>query len=157
MEWSRRKEVQKGDTGERIVRSYLESKGWVVYEPITEGRHAFDKRLQQLGFELTKEQVASAFARFKDLCDKKKEIFDDDLVALVEQEILAVVPEIWALEYLATTSGTRSIPTATVVLRSGDDTARTPRRGTARWTPPITRWIASPGSTAPWSPTRSAP
>ena len=86
------------------------------------GRHAFAKRLQELGFDLTKEQVGSAFARFKDLCDKKKEIFDDDLTALIEQEILAVVPEIWSLEYLATTSGTRSIPTATVVLRRGTET-----------------------------------
>jgi 2-isopropylmalate synthase len=86
------------------------------------GRHAFAKRLQELGYELSREQVASAFAHFKDLCDKKKEIFDDDLTALVEQEILAVVPEIWSLEYLATTSGTRSIPTATVVLRRGDET-----------------------------------
>jgi 2-isopropylmalate synthase len=85
------------------------------------GRHAFAKRLQELGFELTKDQVGNAFARFKELCDKKKEIFDDDLVALVEQEILAVVPEVWSLEYLATTSGTRSIPTATLVLRRGDE------------------------------------
>ncbi len=81
------------------------------------GRHAFAKRLQELGFELTKEQVACAFASFKELCDKKKEVFDDDLAALVEQEIGAAVPETWALEYLATSSGTRAIPTATVVLR----------------------------------------
>jgi 2-isopropylmalate synthase len=69
---------------------------------------------------LPKEQLASAFARFKELCDKKKEIFDDDLTALVEQEIVAAVPETWSLEYLATSSGTRSIPTATVVLRRED-------------------------------------
>jgi 2-isopropylmalate synthase len=81
------------------------------------GKHAFSKRLQELGYQLTKEQVAGAFVQFKDLCDKKKEIFDDDIAALVEQEIGATVPESWALEYLATSSGTRSIPTATVVLR----------------------------------------
>ena len=85
------------------------------------GRHAFARRLQDLGFELTKEQLASAFARFKELCDKKKEIFDEDLAALVEQEIVATVPETWSLEYLATASGTRSIPTATVVLRRGEE------------------------------------
>ncbi|HEY5999156.1 MAG TPA: 2-isopropylmalate synthase [bacterium] len=84
------------------------------------GKHAFSKRLQELGYGLTKEQLAGAFVRFKDLCDKKKEIFDDDIAALVEQEIGATVPETWALEYLATTSGTRSIPTATVVLRRDD-------------------------------------
>jgi 2-isopropylmalate synthase len=84
------------------------------------GRHAFAKRLESLGYGLTKEQLAGAFARFKELCDKKKEIFDEDLAAIVEQETLAV-PEVWALEYLATTSGTRSIPTATVVLRRGEE------------------------------------
>ena len=84
------------------------------------GRHAFAKRLQDLGFELSKEQIGSAFSHFKELCDKKKEIFDEDLVAIVEQETLAV-PEVWVLDYLATTSGTRSIPTATVVLRRDGD------------------------------------
>jgi 2-isopropylmalate synthase len=84
------------------------------------GRHAFAKRLQGLGYELTKEQVAGAFVRFKELSDKKKDIFDEDLVAILEQEILTV-PEIWSLDYLATTSGTRSIPTATVVLRRGEE------------------------------------
>jgi 2-isopropylmalate synthase len=84
------------------------------------GKHAFSKRLQELGYELTKDQLAAAFVRFKDLCDKKKEIFDDDLAALVEQEIGAAVPETWSLEYLATSSGTRSIPTATLVLRRED-------------------------------------
>jgi 2-isopropylmalate synthase len=84
------------------------------------GRHAFVKRLQELGHDLPKEQLANAFARFKELCDKKKEVFDEDLLAIVEQETLAV-PELWTLDYLATTSGTRSIPTATVVLRRGED------------------------------------
>lgn len=41
--WSDKIQVQKGDYGERIVRNYLESKGWIVYEPETEGPHAFDK------------------------------------------------------------------------------------------------------------------
>jgi len=84
------------------------------------GRHAFAKRLQALGFELAKEQVAGAFTRFKELCDKKKEVYDEDLVALVEEEILAV-PEVWALEQLQTTSGTRAMPTATVAVRRGEE------------------------------------
>lgn len=41
--WESRIEVQKGNRGERIVRDYLESKGWIVYEPKTQGAHAFDK------------------------------------------------------------------------------------------------------------------
>jgi 2-isopropylmalate synthase len=85
------------------------------------GRHAFAKRLEDLGYELTREQVGSAFTAFKELCDKKKEVFDDDLSSLVEQLLFAAVPEVWSLEYLATTSGTRAIPTATVILtREGE-------------------------------------
>jgi len=41
--WHDKKEVQKGDYGEGLVREYLESSGWIVYEPKTEGPHAFDK------------------------------------------------------------------------------------------------------------------
>jgi 2-isopropylmalate synthase len=84
------------------------------------GRHAFQTRLQGLGFKLTKEQVNSAFERFKVLCDKKKEIFDEDLVAIVDEEILTI-PEIYSLEYLNTNSGNRTIPTATVILRREGD------------------------------------
>lgn len=41
--WHDKKQVQKGDYGEMLVRKYLESSGWIVYEPKTEGPHAFDK------------------------------------------------------------------------------------------------------------------
>src|SRR3989338_1598006 len=51
------------------------------------GRHAFAKRLAALGFRLSKGEVDRAFARFKDLADKKKQGFDGDLVAIVEDEL----------------------------------------------------------------------
>jgi 2-isopropylmalate synthase len=79
------------------------------------GRHAFQKRLQGLGFTLAREQLNSAFERFKELCDKKKQVFDEDLAAIVDQEILDV-PEVYRLDYLNTNSGNRTIPTATVTL-----------------------------------------
>jgi len=41
--WRNKTEVQKANVGEKIIREYLENKGWVVYEPITEGKHGFDK------------------------------------------------------------------------------------------------------------------
>jgi 2-isopropylmalate synthase len=85
------------------------------------GRHAFQKRLQSLGLKLSKEQVNSAFERFKDLCDKKKEVFDEDLIAIVAHEIVTV-PEIFRLEYLNTNSGSSTIPTATVILRRENET-----------------------------------
>jgi 2-isopropylmalate synthase len=47
------------------------------------GRHAFDERLKALGFHLTKEQLDKAFMRFKQLADKKKNIFEDDLITKI--------------------------------------------------------------------------
>ena len=51
------------------------------------GRHAFKKKLEDLGYELGDNALNDAFARFKALADKKKEIFDEDIVALVDDEI----------------------------------------------------------------------
>ena len=80
------------------------------------GRHAFKKRLQELGVELSEEDLNKAFGRFKDLCDRKKEIFDEDLLALVEDELLAT-SEGYILEHLQFTSGTNIVPMATVRLK----------------------------------------
>ncbi|MEO1017995.1 MAG: 2-isopropylmalate synthase, partial [Pseudomonadota bacterium] len=51
------------------------------------GRHAFKKKLEDLGYELGDNALNDAFIRFKDLADKKKEVFDEDLVALVDDEL----------------------------------------------------------------------
>ncbi|MGC9372760.1 MAG: 2-isopropylmalate synthase [Thermovirgaceae bacterium] len=56
------------------------------------GRHAFSKRVEDLGFSLTKEQIKEAFGFFKDLCDRKEMVTDNDIEALVVDEILAVNP-----------------------------------------------------------------
>jgi 2-isopropylmalate synthase len=53
------------------------------------GRHAFKTKLRELGYELGDNALEDAFVRFKALADKKKEIFDEDLVALVDNEIAA--------------------------------------------------------------------
>jgi 2-isopropylmalate synthase len=83
------------------------------------GRHAFKVRLEQLGFQLTDSEIEQAFQRFKDLADKKKEISDRDLEAIVEDEIRRI-PEKYRLEYLHVSTGTRVMPTATVGLWLGD-------------------------------------
>ena len=80
------------------------------------GRHAFSERLKGLGFVVNEKQLLSAFERFKILADKKKEVFDDDLAALVEDE-LSEVPERFTLDYLHISSGTGVIPTATIRLK----------------------------------------
>ena len=85
------------------------------------GRHAFKKRLADLGHKLTAEELERAFARFKQLADKKKEVFDEDLEALVEDEI-STIPEAFRLDYIHTTSGTGTVPTATIKLAVGNKT-----------------------------------
>jgi 2-isopropylmalate synthase len=52
------------------------------------GRHAFRKKLKELGFDLGDNAIEDAFRRFKDLADKKKEVFDEDIVALVDDQVV---------------------------------------------------------------------
>jgi len=80
------------------------------------GRHAFRQRLEDMGYFLSGEELNKAFERFKKLADKKKEITDDDLEAIVEEE-MRLVPDTYALEYLHISSGTTVVPTATVGLK----------------------------------------
>ncbi|MBI1869894.1 MAG: 2-isopropylmalate synthase [Chlamydiae bacterium] len=84
------------------------------------GRHAFRERLKLLGFSLNQEEIDKLFEKFKVLADKKKTVYDEDLVALVEDE-LAQVPEIFQLEYLHIASGNTTVPTATVRLRKDQE------------------------------------
>ena len=79
------------------------------------GRHAFRDRLSQLGFDATDEELNELFNKFKDLADKKKEILDEDIEALVAEEILRP-SDTYRLEYLNVVSGNFAIPTATVKL-----------------------------------------
>ena len=80
------------------------------------GRHALAARLKDLGFEIDEAELGKAFKKFKDLADKKKEIFDEDLIAIVKDEI-AQVPETYALDYLHMVSGTGIVPSATVRIK----------------------------------------
>ena len=52
------------------------------------GRHAFKMKLKELGFDIGENALTDAFQRFKDLADRKKEVFDEDIVALVDDEVL---------------------------------------------------------------------
>ncbi|MEA3363543.1 MAG: 2-isopropylmalate synthase [Thermodesulfobacteriota bacterium] len=79
------------------------------------GRHAFIDRLKQLGYDLSKEEIQKAFVRFKTLADLKKEIFDEDLDAIVADEVLRV-PEVYKLEQMNVSSGSFAAPTATVAM-----------------------------------------
>jgi len=84
------------------------------------GRHALKDRLRTLGFSLDDKEVDRIFVIFKDLADKKKEIFDDDLIAIVEDEIYSRVPETWSLESIHVSCGSDEAPHADVRLKKGD-------------------------------------
>ena len=97
--------------------------GWGQTElPLTKhsGRAAVAARLKHLGFKMTDADVQAIFAKFKEVGDKKKFVYDDDLTALVEGHITEV-PETWSLEYVCVTTGNHAVPTATVRLqRAGE-------------------------------------
>lgn len=81
------------------------------------GRNAFRTRLKELGIELESEELLNgAFARFKDLADKKSEIFDEDLHALVSDEAISEADEQYKLAYLHVCSQTGETPHATVAM-----------------------------------------
>ncbi|MGK7949471.1 MAG: 2-isopropylmalate synthase [Xenococcaceae cyanobacterium] len=83
------------------------------------GRNAFRTRLRELGFELSEADLNKAFVRFKDVADKKKEISDWDIEAIVNDEIRQP-PELFRLELVQVSCGDRSCPTATVSIRTPD-------------------------------------
>lgn len=84
------------------------------------GRHGLRDRLEKLGYALSQDELDVTYQRFLRLADKKQEVFDEDLVAILHDEIHPV-PETYQLEYLHIYSGTSAIPTATVRLRVRGD------------------------------------
>jgi 2-isopropylmalate synthase len=77
------------------------------------GRHALRTRLEELGYKLTDEELNIVFTNFKALADKKKDIMDEDIEALVTEGVLRS-SEIFKLDYVQISSGSTVIPTATV-------------------------------------------
>ena len=79
------------------------------------GRHAFRERLAELGYTLSEEDFNRAFAAFKELADKKKEVTDRDIESLIAQE-LRTVAEVYRLDCVQVSCGDKGIPTASVRL-----------------------------------------
>lgn len=79
------------------------------------GKHAFGERVQKLGFVLKPQELDDAFRRFKELADKKKYVFDEDVETLV-QEGIGKLPETWKLEHLSVHTETGKRPSAKVTL-----------------------------------------
>ena len=84
------------------------------------GRNAFRTRLKALGFDLSDQDLNKAFIRFKELADKKKEISDWDLEAIVKDETQVQESTGYRLELVQVSCGDRACPTATVTLLTPD-------------------------------------
>jgi len=94
------------------------------------GRNAFRARLNELGIELASEEaVNSAFARFKELADKKHDIFDEDLQALASDEAVNQVQEHFKLVSLKAQLETGELPYASIVLSEGGCEKQAESRG----------------------------
>ena len=83
------------------------------------GRAGFIDRCRQLGYNLSDDEIQSAYEKFLEIADKKKEIFDEDIAAIINDEV-RTVSQTYVLEYLNVTSGTGTIPTGTVRIRTQD-------------------------------------
>src|SRR5689334_2189131 len=101
-----------------------EDVGWTANKIVLgklSGRNAFKARLQELGIELESEaEVNAAFARFKDLADRKADIFDEDIMALVMDEAVTTEHEHYRLLALSQHSEMGERPHAKVAFAAGE-------------------------------------
>ena len=84
------------------------------------GRHGFMDRIKSLGYNLTKEEIDTAYENFLVLADKKKEIFDEDLAVIIG-EYARKFEKVYSLEYMQVSSGTGTLPTASVKIKTKDE------------------------------------
>lgn len=84
------------------------------------GRHAFKSHMDELGYELTEEELNRAFAAFKELADKKMDVDDRDLEAIVGDQMRSMEDAAWRMDLVQVSSGDHGTPTATLRLVAPD-------------------------------------
>ncbi len=82
------------------------------------GRHAFSHHLAKMGIRLKPDEINAAYERFTELADKKKFIYDDDLLILAQEQMIETSP-VYTLDYFHVSTGSTAVPTATVRIRKG--------------------------------------
>jgi len=85
------------------------------------GRHGLQHRLEEMGYTLSKAELDKTYESFLVVADKKTEVFDEDLAAIISDEI-HLVEQIYELQYLHVACGTGTLPTASVKIKSKDKT-----------------------------------
>ena len=83
------------------------------------GRAAFKSKLEKLGFSLSEDEINRAFEKFKELADKKKDIYDDDLRALITSQ-MSSVSRAWELVAMQLMDSTGGVPSAAVTIKNSD-------------------------------------
>ena len=91
------------------------------------GRHAFLARVKEMGFKLSKEKLNTAFERFKILADEKKEIYDEDLLAIIEDQLGKEEIQYFSLEKFKILVDTETTPEANVTLKFYDGKIKSSR------------------------------
>lgn len=79
------------------------------------GRHALRRKYQELGFDLSNAELEKAYTLLKKVADKKKEVFDEDLIVTV-RDALRIVPPVFKLKYIQSTGGNQIVATGTIIL-----------------------------------------
>jgi 2-isopropylmalate synthase len=87
------------------------------------GRHAFREKLIDMGYELDEESINAAFAKFKDLADRKKNVSDEDIRAMLEEKLVDT-PELYTLDTIEVSYGNKSVPGAKVRIRTAEGEIR---------------------------------
>ena len=85
------------------------------------GRHALRKKYQELGYELTQEELERAYFFFTKLADQKKEVYDEDLITIV-QDGMKIIPDTYRLKYVQSTGGNQELASAVVQVEKGEAT-----------------------------------
>ncbi len=93
------------------------------------GRHAFREKLKEMGYELGQNSVEDAFRRFKDLADKKKDVYDDDIIAIVDDAVTSEENDRIRFVSLRIACGSEEPPEARLVMEVDGDTRETVQTG----------------------------
>jgi hypothetical protein len=116
---------------------------WASPAPLPLGKHsgraALRAKLKDLGFDMVDNQLNDLFVRFKALADRKKEVFDDDLIALVTDAAAADQDRHLEVKFLRVICGTEAPQSADMTLTVVAPRTRPPRRATGRSMRPSTR------------------
>ncbi|MFZ5942621.1 MAG: 2-isopropylmalate synthase [Bacillota bacterium] len=105
--------IKERETYEIMNPAMIGITGTNIYLGKHSGRHAFKLHLQNLGYDLEGEILNKTFEKFKELCDRKKNVLDEDIIALIDTEALKG-PETYQFSYINVSSGTNIVSTATI-------------------------------------------